>query len=229
MNYNIKQTYKNIFLITSTDSYDLAMLFCRAQEFYESPIKGIKGCQFTMSQFQRLYSKKFGEGCFTYPNDWVGFNVPDYILEECYFCFPPSDINEYDDLMISIYNEISEEICDDGSFYLIGSQAKSKETIQHELCHALFYLDNEYKQKVKDIINSLYKSTFACFREHLLAIGYSKQSIIDEINAYICVNSYQLTDSSPKMNKKEKKNFTETQLKLQSMFNEALSNRKNKK
>jgi len=228
--YQLKEIYKRVFLVTIKDSYDLAMSFCRIQEYYESPFKQVRGKVFTMNELQRLYSKRFGDGVFTYPQDWKGFNIPGHVVDEFMSLNFTDWNNDYDKVMEDIHSEIKR-----GSkkasqpYYVIGCEPRDTETIKHELCHAVYYLDQEYRAKVNELINSLHRNLFASFREHLLNIGYSKNVIIDEINAYICVDSHQLTDSARKMNKKEKKNFTETQLKLQSIFNDALLNRKNKK
>jgi len=46
--YKLKEIYKGIFLVTIQDEYDLAMTFCRLQEYYESPFKQIRGKTFEM-------------------------------------------------------------------------------------------------------------------------------------------------------------------------------------
>lgn len=35
--YKIKEVKPNVFAVVVKDKYDRAMLFCRAQEYYESP------------------------------------------------------------------------------------------------------------------------------------------------------------------------------------------------
>jgi hypothetical protein len=229
INYKLKEIYKRIFLVTIKDQYDLAMTFCRLQEYYESPFKQVRGKTFNMAEFQRMYAKKFGDGVFTYPVDWAGFNVPGAVVDEFMSANFEDWGNEYDFTIGEIHWKITDEhksYNDNNPYYLIGAEPKDKDTIKHEMCHALYYLDKEYQESVNCIISELNRSVFAQFRSHLLNIGYSKQVITDEINAYICIDSYQLTDSA-KMNKREKKNFQHIQSKLQELFAITISARKN--
>lgn len=229
INYKLKEIYKRIFLVTIKDQYDLAMTFCRLQEYYESPFKQIRGKTFNMAEFQRMYAKKFGDGIFTYPADWAGFNVPGDVVDEFMSASFEDWGSEYDFVIDEIHWKITDEhelYNETDPYYLIGAEPKDKNTIKHEICHALYYLDKEYQKSVNSIISELNRSVFAQFRSHLLNIGYSKQVITDEINAYICVDSYQLTDSA-KMNKREKKNFQNIQSKLQELFTTTMSARKN--
>lgn len=102
--YKLKEIYPKVFLVTMDNSYDLAMTFCRVQEFYESPYKEIRGKYFTMAEFQRLYTMRRGSDCFTYPSDWAGFNIPSQILLDCYGYFSNfQDLNQYDEVMQEIY------------------------------------------------------------------------------------------------------------------------------
>lgn len=229
INYKLKEIYKGIFLVTIKDKYDLAMTFCRLQEYYESPFKQIRGKTFTVTEFQKIYAQKFGDGIFTYPADWSGFNIPGNVLDDFMSVTFNDWGTEYDLVIDEIHWKITDEYesyNDTDPYYLIGAEPKEKNTIKHELCHALYYLDNHYRESVNSIISQLNRSVFAQFRSHLLNIGYSKHVITDEINAYSCIDSHQLTDSA-KMNKREKKNFQNIQSKLETLFNTTILERKN--
>jgi hypothetical protein len=81
----------------------------RAQEYYESPFKQIKGKEFTIIKFMELYSKRFGENAFTYTTDWAGFNIPSKVLSTLYgsdYKYHINDPNEYDEHMEVIFNTI---------------------------------------------------------------------------------------------------------------------------
>jgi hypothetical protein len=231
INYKLKEIYKGIFWVNIKDQYDLAMTFCRLQEYYESPLKKIRGKTFTMTEFQKIYAQKFGDGIFTYPNDWVGFNIPGNAVDDFMSVTFDDWGNEYDCVIRDIHWEITDEYesyNETNPYYLIGAAAKNKDTIKHEICHALYYLDKQYKAHVNLVISKLNRHVFEQFRSHLLNIGYSKQVVIDEINAYMCVDSYQLTDSA-KMNKREKKNFNNIQSKLQILLAKAIETRQKTK
>jgi hypothetical protein len=226
--YKLKEIYKGIFLVTIQDEYDLAMTFCRLQEFYESPFKQIRGKTFEMDEFQRLYAKKFGDGVFTYPADWAGFNVPGDIMDEFMSVTFPDWGNNYDFVIDDIHWNITEEYesyNETRPYYVIGAGPKDKDTINHEICHALYYLDADYKFRVNYVINQLDSKLLNYFKSELLDKGYSKAVLIDEVNAYLCFDcAYLLT--SKKLNKHEKKNFDEVQTKLRALFNSTIIIRK---
>jgi hypothetical protein len=94
INYEIKEVKKNIFAVIVPDTYHLAMLFCRAQEYYESPSEIFRGSNFNIWDYIEWYSKN-NKDCFTYANDWAGFNIPFEILESCY-SHKIEDVTPYD-------------------------------------------------------------------------------------------------------------------------------------
>jgi hypothetical protein len=227
--YKLKEIYKGIFIVTIQDEYDLAMTFCRLQEFYESPFKQIRKNTFSMDEFQRMYAKKFGDGVFSYPMDWAGFNVPGDIVDEFMSVTFPDWGNNYDCIMNNIYWTITEEYetyNETRPYYLIGAGPKDKHTINHEICHALYYLDKNYKFRVNYVLAELNASLLEHFKSFLLVKGYSKNVLMDEINAYICFDEDYLMQDMQKMNKSEKKNFENIKHKLQSLFTSQLSLRK---
>jgi len=204
MKYKLEQYpgEKNIFVVTTDNQYDLAMLFLRVQEYYESPFKQIRGKEFTLMKFMELYSKKFGDGAFTYANDWVGFNVPGDILVTLYgdnYNYHIEDYNEYDQHMTDIVNQIR------GEFYLIGAVKKDANTIGHELCHARFGLDKEYKKKARSILKKLPDKIKKKIEDYLLSIGYCKGALEDELQAYIANDYHQLVESIKFSQKDQKK------------------------
>jgi hypothetical protein len=224
INYKLKEIYNRIFLVTIKDPYDLAMTFCRLQEYYESPFKQIRNKAFTMTEFQRLYAKEFGDGIFSYPIDWAGFNVPgdvfDKFIQENFEDWG----SEYDFVTEDIYAKIKDD--NNSRYYLIAAGPKDIDTINHEICHALYYLDSEYKQNVNSIISELNVLLFEHFKTQLLEKGYSKNVIVDEINAYLCFDGEKIITDDIKMNKKENKNFQHVQNKLKAFFASTLSTRK---
>lgn len=201
IHYKVKEIHSKVYLVTTKDSYDLAMLFCRVQEFYESPFKQIKGHGFSMPEFQRMYAKKFGDGVFTYPHDWVGFNVPSSAIHDCYSGHHQIDINEYDDEMIGIYYDC---LPDDETFYVIGSPEGDDDTIKHETAHALYSLHKNYKKEADKIVKSLDKEIYNSMKNNLKALGYCSAVTNDEIQAYLVSNVSAICDFSPSKIKKQK-------------------------
>jgi len=187
LHYKLKKLYNRIYLIEIENMYDLAMLFCRVQEFYESPFKEIRNKNFTIIEFMALYSKKYGEGSFTYPNDWGGFNVPSHVIEKCYYEHALKDENEYDKIFKKIHMHICNEV-HGAKYCLLGAKPKETETKNHELSHAFYYLYPEYKKQADKIINKLPKKIYNYAIETLNAMGYDKRVFKDEMQAYISNN-----------------------------------------
>jgi hypothetical protein len=196
--------------------YDLAMTFCRVQEFYESPIKQIRGQKFTLVKLMALYAKR-NNGVFTYPEDWGGFNIPGPIVANLYK-LGIDDYNVYDGIIESIHKKANKEIATPNHYYLIGSD-DNKKTVEHEVCHALYFLDKEYKKKVNSILKKLIPSARKKATGVLLELGYDKSVIDDELQAYLSTEFLSLK-SKTKLNKKELENITDVVLEFKANFKE---------
>jgi hexokinase len=59
----------------------------------------------SLLQLMEIYSKRKGGGCFTYPVEWGGFNVPSHVIEELYYN-EVIDKNVYDETIIEIDRKI---------------------------------------------------------------------------------------------------------------------------
>lgn len=177
--YKIKEVSNNIFAIVVPDKYDLAMLFCRVQEFYESQNKKIRNKKFSIWEYYAWYSKKHsGCGCFSYPADWSGFNLPAKIANDCY------KINKvetpYDIMFLEILKNINIK---DG--YIIGVEKIGTDTYWHEFCHGLYYTNKIYKRSMDELTKSL---SFDCKKKlskNLKKLGYCSAVVNDEIQAYM--------------------------------------------
>jgi hypothetical protein len=190
---------EGIYLCEINDAYDLAMTFCRVQEFYESPFDKIRGKNFTMSEFQRIYAQK-GTGVFTYPEDWAGFNIPSSILNKFYKgSWVETDWNIYD----TAFKKIVIQIKDENPFYIIAAKAGDKHTIDHELCHAFYNLKENYKKGADELMNNIPKRIFNKIRKALKDVGYCNKVIKDEIQAYLSSSDCSFFD--------EYVNYQETQ------------------
>lgn len=210
VNANINEIAKDIYLCSVKDRYDLAMTFCRVQEFYESPFKEIRGKKFSMMYFIELYSKRRGDGAFTYPNDWMGFNVPGTVVQEM-FDLGIDDVTEYDRVIKNIHDQAGTS-----HYYLIGSNGKDKETINHELCHAFYFLYNDYKHAVNKIIKKISPGAYRKICNFLIKLGYTRQVLPDEVQAYLSTNSVMFDEI--KFTRKENLNVLEAKTELKMHF-----------
>ena len=133
----------NIIHVNFDTQEELAETFCRFQEYYESP--EFKGKIFTLGQYREWYSQFYG--AWTYYTDWSGFNIPDWVLE-------PFKEGKFDPL-----SEKEQKLVDmfrhrAGKFYIIGTFGDNKAALDHEICHALYYLDEGYNERVTNLIAS---------------------------------------------------------------------------
>jgi hypothetical protein len=151
----------------------LARMFMRFQEFYESP--EFRGKIFTKKQFLDWYAK---ERKTVYEEDWAGFNLPGWVIEVFrHGSFNPLSIEEK--RLLSMCKNHS------GSFYVIGTENGDMRVLEHELAHALFYLDPVYKKKVIGLLNKIPKASRDNMKKWLKSKGYHQSVFIDEMQAYV--------------------------------------------
>jgi hypothetical protein len=189
MQYSIKQVKPNIFAVVVKNDYDLAMLFCRVQEFYESPNPKFRGQNFSIWDFVKWYSSE-RNGSFTYPSDWAGFNIPFEVLEMCIQGTEKAE-SPYDVEMQKIYNLIKGMKPATGRAYIIGVPDTKSDTFIHEVCHGLYYVEDEYRSIADSITGELKESVPAAyftFKRNLLSMGYTEDMVDDEIQAYLTTN-----------------------------------------
>lgn len=165
-----------IYLIESSSRQDLAQMFMRFQEHYESP--EFKGKAFSIDEFVHWYTKKYG--AFTYTRDWYGFNIPASVLE-------PFRHGQFDPLTFKEHNLL--KLCEkaDSNSYIIGVTPNAeyfKETVKHEFIHGAFYVNHFYRDEVKACLanNSVKEVSFG-----LKKMGYHEDVFIDETNAYVLI------------------------------------------
>lgn len=174
----------NIIHVNFDTQEELAETFCRFQEYYESP--EFKGKVFTLGQYREWYSQFYG--AWTYYTDWHGFNIPSWVLE-------PFKEGKFDPL-----SEKEQKFVDmfrhrTGKFYIIGTFGEKMGALDHEICHALYYLDEGYHKRVTDIIANVEKKRVWKDLEYfLLEKGYADEMLVDEVQAYLACNARHLKD-----------------------------------
>ena len=174
----IKEIYPGLYYIKFKSQYQMAMTFIRVQEYYESPFKNIRNRFFTLEDYMDTYAE--WRGNFTYPLDWDGFNIPGHIyIQWAKLFWRFSDIQQKE---IDFYNKILPIIKKKKKFYLIS--AIHKQDLMHEIAHGLYYLNKKYKESVNKILKTNTKF-YKKFKEDLLKMGYTKEVIKDEIQAYV--------------------------------------------
>lgn len=200
--FQLKKMREGVYMLSFTNHIDLCYAFMRYQEFYESTNPLFQGKAFTWAEYIRWYTlstnkKSDNKVAFYYCSDWAGFNTPVEVIGKVHDLGIP-DPNHYDDIMHGIYKLITTE-CDKA--YLIGATPGTA-TEKHELTHALYYLNSEYKNKVLNVIQKShgFQSQAMKEREKLVTgmskilhdVGYAESSIIDEINAFVTTGDHDL-------------------------------------
>jgi hypothetical protein len=210
----VKEIMPNIYCVMVDDDYDRAMLFCRYQEFYESPYKKFRGKPFTWMEYMRFYKNSWKKRTFTYPDDWAGYNIPSNIVHQAHHIFCKD--TEYDSIMNDIYwyctNDAMEK--NDGrqtDWYLIGASSKDLNTMDHEIAHGLYFTNIEYKKRVSKLIKGIKPTHYEKLKKKLTKMGYvnDKKILDDEINAFMSTGLYNGMDTKElKVYEKDfKKNF----------------------
>jgi hypothetical protein len=150
--FTITEIKPHIFCAKFSNQYSLTSTFMRAQEFYESPLKGIRNNFFTVEQFMDKYAEL--KSNFSYTNDWSAFNLPGHVVDDFISIFS-FDFTEKEKKLF---------LCIDKNrfvykkYYLIGIY--KEENLNHELAHAYFYLFEDYRKNVKKFVKELDKQTF---------------------------------------------------------------------
>lgn len=195
----VKEIQPNIYCVMVDDSYDRAMLFCRYQEFYESPSKKFRGKYFTWAQYMRHYKDHWKKDTFTYPIDWSGYNIPCHVVQKAHHMF--SGETEYDNIMNDIYFYCSKNSHFKNNkkvdWYLIGASSKDLKTMDHEIAHGLYFTNKDYKKSVKTLINKIKPSHYEKLKKKLIKMGYvdDKKIIDDEIQAFMSTGLYNGLDT----------------------------------
>jgi hypothetical protein len=191
----VKEVAPRIYCVIVDDDYDRAMLFCRYQEYYESPYKKFRGKKFSWMEYMRFYKDAWKKRTFTYPDDWSGYNIPSNILEGGVDAFYKE--TEYDVIMNDIYyyGAIDSQNKNDGTrcdWYLIGASSKDLKTMDHEIAHGFYYTNKTYKKIVDILIKNIKPTHYDKLKKKLIKMGYvnDKKIIDDEIQAFMSTGLY---------------------------------------
>lgn len=185
--FSLTKFRDRVYMLTFDNSYELCMAFLRYEEFYENLNPRFRGQSFTLAEFMSWYSnsKAFGKGRFTFTDDWGGFNLPANIIKQVHE-LGIKDPNHYDALMMGVYGMISVEAED---AYLIGvTTIDTANFKEHELTHAMWHVDPEYKKKILKILDDAEKRDPTFMKQVVQALrneGYVDAVIKDEISAYV--------------------------------------------
>lgn len=170
-----------IIRVSADSQRELGSTFIRFQEHYESP--EWKDKIFTEGQLRAWYSEKYGQN--TYEVDWTGFNIPSSILDPFIKgLFDPLAEREKD--LVDLFKYRTDK------FYIIGSQHDDS-TLDHEICHGLFYTNQEYQDKVLNVLRCNMKK-LKPVAEYVSGLMYHPSVVEDEVHAYVSANPEVIKD-----------------------------------
>jgi hypothetical protein len=204
IDYKIEEVRPNVFAVIVKDHYHRAMLFCRVQEFYESPNPQFRGKNFSIWDYIEWYSREHRD-VFTYTFDWGGFNIPLKTAWDCYEKLREHE-SPYDEVMESIIRTIELKMfykknTRNWNAYIIGADSTESDTFEHEICHGLYATNKEYKLLVDEVTETISTKDYLTFKNNLIKMGYTDGVIDDEIQAYLSTN-YEYTKFSKGVSKK---------------------------
>ena len=163
---------------------DLTRAMVRVQEFYESPYEQIRGQHVDLQLLKKLYADTHGS--WSYETDWHGFNVPGDVVE----AFFEKHVTTLTDDEEQIFNAVAVLVHPDERFYLIATHRDDPDasTLPHEICHAWWALDPDYRARAVDLLRQarLEKpAAFEALAAWLLREGYSHAVLEDELHAHL--------------------------------------------
>jgi hypothetical protein len=184
--YSLYEVSPKVYAVQVTDSHDRAMLFLRAQEYYESPFDDFRGRNFNIFAYMNRYRKHYKKNYFSYPDDWSGYNIPSNELEGCYdqLDYDTSMVTPYDEHMMNLIWYIR-QYQKRGNFYILGVDSLDSWVMDHEMAHALFFTNPEYKKEMTELLLQIPEPMQELLSEFMIKEGYPTKVIADEIQAYM--------------------------------------------
>ncbi len=169
----VKSLTPKIILISADTQAELNEAFVRFEEYYESP--EWKGKIFTLGQYRKWYAET--NGAFSYLTDWSGFNLPsDNFKPFIQGLFDPLTPNEQQ--IVNWFKDRTD------TFAVIGAMPDGK-ALEHEICHALWATNEDYKQQCLDIVDAIPVDQFFKLKAWILKAGYNESVVQDEVHAYV--------------------------------------------
>ena len=193
-----------IFHIVAPNQHILGMMFMRFQEHYESSSSKLRDKYFTWEEAMNFFALKCPDavGHFHYIEEVRGYNVPGNHIQQVGLGF--RDLTKAESKLIELLQKEGFNMLGDEPSYVIASyqpsttEEKIGDATWHELCHALFYCNEDYRKVVKRIVRKYERAGhLKGIHKILKEQGYSPVVYLDEVHAYAldnyCVGSFKIT------------------------------------
>jgi hypothetical protein len=178
-----KVEYPNVILLSFPNRRELTLTMCRPQEFYESDRSEIRGKYFDWEKFIESFSDESGR--IEYFSFWSGFNFPGTAFEKFLEAFEGNLSSREGRLALEVFSKVDRS----RPYYVIATLPNAADTIRHEMAHALFCVNQEYRKKVESLLASVSEDVLFKMESGLERMGYSSTVHPDEIQAYLSTAS----------------------------------------
>jgi hypothetical protein len=183
--FKTKKPIKNCLLLEFKTQKDLALAFCRVEEYYEGNPK-VNGKYLSFVDFIGAFMSD--DGKLDYFHYWTGFNIPGNIYME----WSQKNMSDKTYWETALAQAISSKLDLSKPFYIIGGKKGDMNVIDHEIAHALFYMNDEYQDLMEEMNYEFYKQyrmQYTKVVKKLKKMGYGDNVIKDEIQAYMSTST----------------------------------------
>lgn len=191
LKFTFRRFSPNIYLQLFESAYFLSISVIRIQEFYES-------CKFrkkffTLEDYMDWYCFTQQKDSFDYTSEFLGYNLPGKDIIEWAKCFgyagpdaePNPNIRDKErQLLEPIWRLGLDEV--KNSYFILCSKTDPDlyGTIKHEVAHALYRIDPEYRRTCLEIYKTIPASEKKIIHGFLRGHGYNPYVYPDETQAY---------------------------------------------
>lgn len=165
-------------------------MFLRPQERAECTNEEFRTRPFTVGEYRSWYANSQGP-VFDYDHVVLGVNFPSHILRP----FLDGDFDPLTEGEKELVNCVRGK---KGPYYIIGTFGKIDNTLEHEICHGLFYTDKTYKASVIKAIEEKVPKQTKKKALAVLAESYNHDVLVDELHAYLATGHREFFGDSVK-------------------------------
>ena len=179
--FKSRKPIKNCLLLEFNTQKDLALAFCRVEEYYEGQPK-LNRNYTSFVDFIDFFMKD--DGSINYFNYWSGFNIPG----DAYMEWSQQNMSDKTYWELALAEEITKKLDLTEPFYVIGGKKGDMNVIDHEIAHALYYMDESYKAEMEEMNYNFFKQhrmQYSKMVKALKKMGYGENVIKDEVQAYM--------------------------------------------